>query len=99
MQVQERRVDTAGSRLNRRTVLCVVALALAETRPLREQMEQRRLIHANETPVATKQELGQYFTPGHIADFMASFFPRNDCAGRTHRRRAVGCRFACRESV
>ena len=78
MQVQERRVDTAGSRLNRRTVLCVVALALAETRPLREQMEQRRLIHANETPVATKQELGQYFTPGHIADFMASFFPRND---------------------
>ena len=42
MQVCERRTNTAGSRLNGRTALCVVALALAESRPLREQMEQRR---------------------------------------------------------
>ncbi len=77
MQVRERKINTPGSRLNGRTVLCVVALALADSRPLREQMEQRRIIHANETPVAIKQELGQYFTPGHIADFMASLFPRN----------------------
>ena len=77
MQVREGKINTPGSRLNGRTVLCVVALALADSRPLREQMEQRRIIHANETPVAIKQELGQYFTPGHIADFMASLFPRN----------------------
>ena len=63
------------SRLNGRTMLCVVALALTEVRPLREQMENRRIAHANETPAAIKQELGQYFTPGHIADFMASLFP------------------------
>ncbi len=56
-------------------MLCVVALALTDVRPLREQMEQRRIAHANETPLAIKQELGQYFTPGHIADFMASLFP------------------------
>ena len=42
MQVQKRRTDTTGHRLNGRTVLCVVALALAESRPLREQMEHRR---------------------------------------------------------
>ena len=78
MQVHEHRTNTTGSRLNGRTVMCVVALTLAEARPLREQMEQRRIIHANETPVAVKQELGQYFTPGHIADFMASLFPRSD---------------------
>ena len=42
MHVREHRVNTTGSRLNGRTVLCVVALALAESRPLREQMEQRR---------------------------------------------------------
>ena len=77
MQVREGKINTQGSCLNGRTVLCVVALALADSRPLREQMEQRRIIHANETPVAIKQELGQYFTPGHIADFMASLFPRN----------------------
>ena len=64
------------SRLNGRTMLCVVALTLAEVRPLREQMEHRRITHANETPPAIKQELGQYFTPGHIADFMASLFPK-----------------------
>lgn len=63
------------SRLNGRTMLCVVALTLAEVRPLREQMEHRRITHANETPPAIKQELGQYFTPGNIADFMASLFP------------------------
>ena len=66
---------SAHSRLNGRTMLCVVALALTDMRPLREQMEQRRIAHANETPLAIKQELGQYFTPGHIADFMASLFP------------------------
>lgn len=59
-------------------LLCVVALAMAESRPLREQMEKRRLAHANETPPAIKQELGQYFTPGEIADFMASLFPKTD---------------------
>lgn len=42
MRVREHRVNTTGNRLNGRTVLCVVALALAESRPLREQMEQRR---------------------------------------------------------
>ena len=42
MQVRERKINTPGSRLNGRTVLCVVALALAESRPLREQKEQRR---------------------------------------------------------
>jgi len=66
---------SAHSHLNGRTMLCVVALALTDMRPLREQMEQRRIAHANETPLAIKQELGQYFTPGHIADFMASLFP------------------------
>ncbi len=76
MQVRERKINTTASHLNGRTALCVVALALAEARPLREQMEQRRIIHANETPIAIKQELGQYFTPGHIADFMASLFPK-----------------------
>jgi len=77
MQVLERKFNATRGRLNGRSVLCVVALALADSRPLREQMEQRRIIHANETPVAVKQELGQYFTPGHIADFMASLFPRH----------------------
>lgn len=66
---------SAHSCLNGRTMLCVVALALTEVRPLREQMEHRRVTHANETPTTVKQELGQYFTPGHIADFMASLFP------------------------
>ena len=42
MHVREHRVNTTGSRLNGRTVLCVVALALAESRPVREQKEQRR---------------------------------------------------------
>lgn len=42
MQLRERKINAAESRLNGRTVLCVVALALAESRPLREQMEQRR---------------------------------------------------------
>ena len=42
MHVREHRVNTTGSRLNGRTVLYVVALALAESRPLREQMEQWR---------------------------------------------------------
>ena len=42
MQVRERRANTTASRLNGRTVMCVVALTLAEARPLREQMEQRR---------------------------------------------------------
>ena len=74
----ENRRSIAKNRLDGRTMLCVVALTLAEARPLREQMEQRRIIHANETPVAVKQELGQYFTPGHIADFMASLLPKND---------------------
>ena len=64
------------SRLNGRTMLCVVALALTEVRPLREQLEHQRITHANETPPAIKQELGQYFTPGRIADFMASLFPK-----------------------
>lgn len=59
-------------------LLCVVALAVSGMRPLREQMERRRVIHASNTPRSVKQELGQYFTPGHIADFMASFFPKND---------------------
>ena len=63
-------------RLNGRTMLCVIALALTEVRPLREQMEHQRIMHANETPPAIKQELGQYFTPGRIADFMASLFPK-----------------------
>ena len=63
------------SRLNGRTMLCLFAFTIAEARPIREQMERRRLAHANETPPAVKQELGQYFTPGHIADFMASLFP------------------------
>ena len=67
---------SARNRLNGRTMLCVFALTLTDVRPLREQMEQRRITHANETPLAIKQELGQYFTPGHIADFMASLFPR-----------------------
>ena len=58
--------------------MCVVALTLAEVRPLREQIEHRRITHANETPPAIKQELGQYFTPGHIADFMASLFPKTN---------------------
>ena len=78
MELLENRKNITRSRLDGRTMLCVVALTLAEARPLREQMEQRRIIHANETPVAVKQELGQYFTPGHIADFMASLFPKND---------------------
>ena len=59
-------------------MLCVVALTLAEVRPLREQIENRRITHANETPPAIKQELGQYFTPGRIADFMASLFPKTN---------------------
>ena len=42
--------------------MCVVALAASELRPLRDQMERRRVIHASDTPRATKQELGQYFT-------------------------------------
>lgn len=42
MQVREGKINTPGSRLNGRTVLCVVALALADSRPLREQMEQRQ---------------------------------------------------------
>ena len=42
MQVREGKINTQGSCLNGRTVLCVVALALADSRPLREQMEQRR---------------------------------------------------------
>ncbi|MGN0833508.1 MAG: Eco57I restriction-modification methylase domain-containing protein [Kiritimatiellia bacterium] len=62
--------------LNGRAMICVLALALTELRPLREQIERRRLAHAEETPTAIKQELGQYFTPGHIADFMAAFFPK-----------------------
>ena len=61
-----------------RTLLCVFALSLADTRNFREYMEQKRILHASETPAAIKQELGQYFTPGHIADFMASFFPKTD---------------------
>ena len=77
MQLREHRRSVTRNHLDGRAVLCVVALTMAEARPLREQMEQRRIIHANETPVAIKQELGQYFTPGHIADFMASLFPRN----------------------
>lgn len=60
------------------TVLCVVALAVSDVRPLREEMERRRINHAANTPRAVKQELGQYFTPGHIADFMASLFPKED---------------------
>ena len=60
------------------TVLCVVALAVSDVRPLREEMERRRISHAADTPRAIKQELGQYFTPGHIADFMAALFPRED---------------------
>lgn len=79
MRLRERRrmnESSTHSRLNERTRLCVVALELTELRPLREQMERRRIAHANETPLAIKQELGQYFTPGHIADFMASFFPQ-----------------------
>ena len=67
---------SAHRRLDGRTMLCIVALALTEMRPLREQMEHQRITHANETPPAIKQELGQYFTPGHIADFMASLFPK-----------------------
>lgn len=59
-------------------LLCIVALAVSGMRPLREQMERRRVIHASNTPRSVKQKLGQYFTPGHIADFMASFFPKND---------------------
>ena len=43
---------------------------------LRAQMERRRTIHASDTPRAIKQKLGQYFTPGNIADFMASLFPK-----------------------
>lgn len=78
MQLREHRRSVTRNHLDGRAVLCVVALTMAEARPLREQMEQRRIIHANETPVAVKQELGQYFTPGHIADFMASLFPRKD---------------------
>ena len=42
MHVREHRTNTTGSRLNGRTVMCVVALTLAEARPLREQMEQWR---------------------------------------------------------
>ena len=60
------------------TVLCVVALAVSDVRPLREEMERRRISHAADTPRAVKQELGQYFTPGHIADFMAALFPKED---------------------
>ena len=78
MQLCEHRRSATRNRLDGRAVLCVVALTMAEARPLREQMEQRRIIHANETPIAVKQELGQYFTPGHIADFMASLFPKKD---------------------
>ena len=63
------------------TMLCVVALSVADMKPLREQMERRREIHATETPREIKQELGQYFTPGHIADFMASLFPKPERAG------------------
>ena len=51
----------------------------SELSPLREHMEYRRVIHASDTPRAIKQELGQYFTPGHIADFMVSFFPKEEC--------------------
>ena len=60
------------------TVLCVVALAVSDVRPLREEMERRRISHAADTPRAVKQELGQYFTPGLIADFMAALFPKED---------------------
>ena len=67
------------SRIGGRAVLCVVALTVSELRPLREQMERRRISHASNTPRAVKQELGQYFTPGHIADFMASLFPKEKC--------------------
>lgn len=66
------------SRLNGGTILCVVALSVPDMQPLREQMEHRRIIHASDTPRTIKQELGQYFTPGSIADFMASFFPQTD---------------------
>ena len=63
-------------RINSGTILCVVALSVSEIQPLREQIERRRVVHASDTPRAIKQELGQYFTPGNIADFMASFFPK-----------------------
>ena len=63
------------ARIGGGAMLCVVALVASELRPLRDQMERRRVIHASDTPRAIKQELGQYFTPGHIADFMASLFP------------------------
>ena len=64
------------TRINGGAFVCVVAMAVSEVQPLREQMERRRTIHAADTPRAVKQELGQYFTPWHIADFMASFFPK-----------------------
>ena len=63
------------SRINGGTILCVVALSVSEFQPLREQIEQARVIHATDTPRAIKQEFGQYFTPANIADFMASLFP------------------------
>lgn len=75
--------DRRGGRM----LLCVVALAMAEARPLREQMEKRRLAHANETPPAIKQELGQYFTPGEIADFMASVFSEDGTVGNAQWQR------------
>lgn len=53
-----------------------VSLTLTEIRSFRDQMEHQRITHANETPPAIKQELGQYFTPGHIAAFMASLFSK-----------------------
>ena len=42
MELLENRKNITRSRLDGRTMLCVVALTLAEARPLREQMEQRR---------------------------------------------------------
>lgn len=58
------------------TFAAIASAVTSTANPLREQMEQQRINHANETPSDKKQELGQYFTPGRIADFMASLFPR-----------------------
>lgn len=43
-----------------------------------EKIETERKIHAIETPENYKKELGQYFTPYSIADFMASLFPKTN---------------------
>ncbi|MBR0066084.1 MAG: Eco57I restriction-modification methylase domain-containing protein [Kiritimatiellae bacterium] len=61
--------------VRRDAILCMMALTLTDPEMFRAGLERERLLHAHATPRVHKQELGQYFTPASIADFMASLLP------------------------